>query len=109
MLNIDRHLVIPRILQAFNENPTSIVHRCLAALALLFDGRAQDGYQLINLPEINWNDAQPRWLVVKACLQAASGDSIGARMTRVLINEKALKLEEINLLNRYVSAIAPEN
>lgn len=109
MLNIDRHLVIPRILQAFNENPTSIIHRCLAALALLFDGRAQDGYQLINLPEINWNDAQPRWLVVKACLQAASGDSIGARMTRVLINEKALKLEEINLLNRYVSAIAPEN
>ncbi len=107
MLNIDRHLAIPRLLQAFNENPNSLVHRCLAALALLFDGKARDGYELLNIPEINWNTAQPRWLVVKACLQAASGDHIGARMTRALINEKHLKLEEINLLNRYVSAIAP--
>jgi predicted Zn-dependent protease len=108
MLNIDRHLAIPRILQAFNENPTSLVHRCLAALALLFDGKAQDGYQLLNIPEINWSNAQPRWLMVKACLQAASGDSIGGRITRAMINEKLLKLEEINLLNRYVSSVEPK-
>jgi predicted Zn-dependent protease len=108
MLNIDRHLAIPRVLQAFNENPTSLVHRCLAALALLFDGKAQDGYQLLNIPEMNWNNAQPRWLMLKACLQAASGDSIGGRITRALINEKLLKIEEINLLNRYVSAVAPK-
>ncbi|MCS7062489.1 MAG: hypothetical protein NZM04_00325 [Methylacidiphilales bacterium] len=109
MLNIDRHLVIPRILQAFNENPTSIVHRCLAALALLFDGKAQDGYRLLTAVEINWSIAQPRWLVVKACLEAASGDQVAARLTRSQIDEKQLKIEEINLLNRYVSAIPPRS